>query len=244
MSSSTLHTMTWIVFPYMVMVMFVGGHIWRWRVDQFGWTTHSSQIYESRLLQIGSPMFHFGIIGVFFGHVIGLGIPMSWTEKLGITDHVYHMGALILGLSAAALTIGGLLLLIYRRRTNHRVFGVTTVMDKAMYLLLSAVIIFGTLATILESTGITGGGYNYRAGVSVWFRQIWTFHPSAETMAAAPLFFKLHVLCALCLFAIWPFTRLVHVFAVPLSYVTRPYIIYRSAAPTRTRQPGWESIDF
>jgi Nitrate reductase gamma subunit len=27
------------------------------------------------------------------------------------------------------------------------------------------------------------------------------------------------------LFALWPFTRLVHVFSAPLGYVTRPYIV-------------------
>ncbi|MEJ7705131.1 MAG: respiratory nitrate reductase subunit gamma [Geodermatophilaceae bacterium] len=30
------------------------------------------------------------------------------------------------------------------------------------------------------------------------------------------------------LFALWPFTRLVHVFSAPLGYLTRPYIVYRS----------------
>ena len=37
------------------------GTWWRYRYDKFGWTTRSSQLYESRLLRIGSPMFHFGI---------------------------------------------------------------------------------------------------------------------------------------------------------------------------------------
>ena len=49
----------------------------RHRYDKFGWTTRSSQLYESRLLRIASPMFHFGILVVVFGHVIGLLIPES-----------------------------------------------------------------------------------------------------------------------------------------------------------------------
>ncbi len=243
MTSKTWQTLIWVVFPYMVMVAFIGGHIWRWRVDQFGWTTRSSQIYESKLLRVGSPLFHFGILAVFIGHVVGLGIPMAWTDAVGVSDHVYHWGAMILGIGAAVATIGGLLILLYRRRTNTRVFGATTVMDKAMYLLLSAVIVFGMLATILETTGLTGGGYNYRLGVSVWFRQIWSFHPEAADMVSAPLFFKLHVFTALWLFAIWPFTRLVHVFSVPLGYLTRPYILYRSRGRARARR-GWETVDF
>ena len=34
---------------------------------------------ESRLLRIASPMFHFGILVVIAGHVIGLVIRESWT---------------------------------------------------------------------------------------------------------------------------------------------------------------------
>ena len=46
--------------------------------------TRSSQLYESRLLRIGSPMFHFGMLVVVFGHVIGLVIPQSWTDAVGL----------------------------------------------------------------------------------------------------------------------------------------------------------------
>ena len=47
-------------------------------------------------------------------------------------------------------------------------------------------------------------------------------------MADAPLGFQLHALVAFGLFALWPFTRLVHVFSAPVGYLTRPYIVYRS----------------
>ena len=40
------------------------------------------------------------------------------------------------------------------------------------------------------------------------------------------------------LFAIWPFTRLVHVFSAPIGYLTRPYIVYRSRVPTPPPEPG------
>ena len=42
-----------------------------------------------------------------------------------------------------------------------------------------------------------------------------------------PLFLQLHVLSGLTIFALLPFTRLVHIFSVPLSYVTFPFTIYR-----------------
>ena len=135
------HIFLWIIIPYLALASFVLGHIWRYRYDKFGWTTRSSQIYESKLLRIGSPLFHYGIIVVFLGHVIGLGIPKSWTAAIGITDAWYHGMALTLGLGAAAATVGGLAILIYRRRSNNRIFGETTKLDKLMYLMLAITIV-------------------------------------------------------------------------------------------------------
>ncbi len=67
-------------------------------------------------------------------------------------------------------------------------------------------------------------------------------------MANAPWSFQLHALVALALFALWPFTRLVHVFSAPVGYLTRPCIVYRSSdvrpgqgTGTRAPQRGWES---
>ena len=53
-----------VVVPYLCLTTFVVGHLWRYRYDKFGWTTRSSQLYENRLLRIGSPLFHFGMLGV------------------------------------------------------------------------------------------------------------------------------------------------------------------------------------
>ena len=57
-------------------------------------------------------------------------------------------------------------------------------------------------------------------------------------MAEAPLGFQLHALVAFALFALWPFTRLVHVFSAPLGYLTRPYIVYRSRDDRSSAAPA------
>ncbi|AFE16628.1 nitrate reductase narX [Mycobacterium tuberculosis RGTB327] len=49
----------WTVVPYVTMTIVAVGSWWRYRYDKFGWTTRSSQLYESRLLRIASPMFQF-----------------------------------------------------------------------------------------------------------------------------------------------------------------------------------------
>ena len=52
----------WDVIPYVTLAIVVVGSWWRYRYDKYGWTTRSSQLYESRLLRIASPMFHFGLL--------------------------------------------------------------------------------------------------------------------------------------------------------------------------------------
>jgi nitrate reductase gamma subunit len=232
----------WVIVPYLCLTTFVVGHVWRYRYDKFGWTTRSSQLYEDRLLRWGSPLFHFGILAVFLGHVMGLGVPKSWTEKVGISEDVYHASAVSVGALAGFGTLVGMSILIYRRRTVGPVFSATTKMDKAMYLVLATVILLGLAntvgANVLEH-------YDYREGVSVWFRGIFRFQTHPGLMDEAPLSFQLHGLAAMTLFALWPFTRLVHVFSAPVGYLTRPYIVYRSRdAQLGSHGPrrGWERV--
>ncbi|NBM20180.1 respiratory nitrate reductase subunit gamma [Streptomyces sp. GC420] len=231
----------WIVLPYLVLVVFVLGHVWRYRYDKFGWTTRSSQLYENRLLRIGSPLFHFGILLVLVGHIGGLLIPKGWTEAAGISEHTYHVTAVVLGTFAGICTLGGIAVLIYRRRTVGPVFSATTRNDKFMYLSLTVTIVLGLAATV--AANVVGGGYDYRETISPWFRSLSYLSPDPALMTEAPVLFQLHALSALLLFAIWPFTRLVHMLTAPLGYLTRPYIVYRSrdtGLGSRAPRRGWE----
>ena len=45
----------WDIVPYVTIAILVVGTWWRYRYDKFGWTTRSSQLYERRLLRLGSP---------------------------------------------------------------------------------------------------------------------------------------------------------------------------------------------
>lgn len=230
-----MDVLLWGLLPYVAIGILVGGLIWRYRYDQFGWTTRSSQLYESRLLRIGSPLFHFGILFVLVGHIVGLLIPMSWTSALGVSQELYHLNALIVGGIAGFSTLAGIAILIYRRRTTGPVFMATTKNDKTMYVVLVAAIVLG-LWTTLKSVGAGTHAHNYRETVSPWFRSLFTLQPDVAAMAAAPVSFHIHVLVALLLFSMWPFTRLVHAFTAPLHYFFRPYIVYRSR--DSGRRPG------
>ncbi|KUH92766.1 nitrate reductase [Mycobacterium sp. IS-3022] len=236
----------WDVVPYVTLAVVAVGIWWRYRYDKFGWTTRSSQLYESRLLRIGSPMFHFGILVVIVGHIIGLVIPESWTDAIGLSDHAYHLQAMILGAIAGVTTLAGIALLVFRRRTTGPVFLATTGNDKVMYLVLVLAIIAGLACTLIGATPV-GAEHDYRQTVSPWFRSIWILQPRGDLMAQAPLWFHIHVMIALVLFCLWPFTRLVHVFSAPIGYLFRPYIVYRSRdvvdsgelAGSRPHRRGW-----
>ncbi|KUI20187.1 nitrate reductase [Mycobacterium sp. GA-1285] len=217
----------WDVVPYVTLAIVAVGIWWRYRYDKFGWTTRSSQLYESRLLRIGSPMFHFGILVVIVGHIIGLVIPESWTDAIGLSDHAYHVQAMVLGAIAGVTTLTGIALLVFRRRTTGPVFLATTANDKVMYLVLVLAIVAGLSCTLIGATPV-GAEHDYRQTVSPWFRSIWILQPRGDLMAQAPLWFHIHVIIALVLFCLWPFTRLVHVFSAPIGYLFRPYIVYRS----------------
>ncbi|GAA2558049.1 respiratory nitrate reductase subunit gamma [Mycolicibacterium diernhoferi] len=216
----------WDTVPYVTLAIVIVGTWWRYRYDKFGWTTRSSQLYESRLLRIGSPLFHFGILVVFIGHIIGLMIPASWTDRV-MSEHFYHLQAVILGAIAGVATLVGVALLIYRRRTRGPVFMATTLNDKVMYLALVAAMVAGFACTLLGATP-DGAAYDYRETVSPWFRSIWILQPRGDLMVQAPLQFHIHAGIAMVLFCLWPFTRLVHAFSAPIGYLFRPYIVYRS----------------
>ncbi|GAB6856153.1 respiratory nitrate reductase subunit gamma [Microbacterium xylanilyticum] len=239
----TLNLMLWGVLPYIAMAVFVVGHTWRYRYDQFGWTSRSSETYENRLLSWGGPLFHYGILLVLAGHIVGLLIPMEWIAALGVPEWLYHLAAVGLGTFAAIITIVGLALLIYRRRTVGPVFLATTTMDKVMYVFLGGTILLGALATV--TTQIFGAGYEYRETVSPWVRSILLFHPEPQLMAGVPILFQLHALAATLLFILWPFTRLVHVFSAPVFYLFRPYIVYRTRDQRTGMRParrGWQPV--
>ena len=226
-----MNALPWVVFPYLALAAFVGGHVWRWRFDRLGWTSRSSQLLEQRWLRIGSPLFHIGLLGVLGGHVIGLVVPARATRTLGVSDHLYHAFSLMLGGAFGALALAGIAILTLRRLLVPAVRRAGSPVDLAVDLLLLVVIALGMGETIGWQLGV--GEYAYRETVAVWFRQLPALHPDASLMSGAPWVYQAHTLASLALFALWPFSRLVHVWTVPVQYVVRrAHILYRGSLST------------
>lgn len=215
----------WVIFPYLCIFSFITGHIFRFRYDQFNWTAKSSEFIEKKTLKYGSLMFHIGIVPVFLGHVVGLGVPKEWTRALGISDHLYHLGAAFGGGFFGIITLIGMILLTYRRLSVKAVRKLSSVSDIIVNLLLLFIVFIGVYATFFTTIAVPD--FDYRETISVWFRGLLVFSPDAVFMNTVPLSFQLHVLTGFLIIGLWPYTRLVHVWSVPVNYVGRSYIIYR-----------------
>ena len=222
--SGAADTYVWLVLPYVATALFLGGHVWRYRRDQLGWTSRSTQILESRLLAWGSNLFHWGAIAVILGHVAGILVPASTTRSLGISERAYHHLAGIGGGIAGVVCLVGLLILIYRRASVARVRVTTSTADVVVYALITVLVVLG----VVEAVGynVFGPGYDYRPSVGPWFRSL--FHdPQPELMSGAPVVYQVHAALPWVLYALWPFSRLVHAWSIPFQYLGRPYVLYR-----------------
>lgn len=225
----------WVILPYLAIATFVVGHVWRYRRDQFTWTTRSTQLLERRWLRIGGPLFHLGLLLVIGGHVIGLLIPKAWTDEVGISEDLYHVFSAAMGTVAGTLMLAGLAILIVRRLTNSRVKATTRGWDVTVMVLLAFMVFTGMWNTVVEN--IINGGYDYRETVSPWFRDLFLLRPDAAVMTAAevPLSYQLHAIGGWLVFMVWPFSRLVHAWSVPIGYLRRRPIVYRSRAASGVR---------
>lgn len=224
-------TVLYVILPYVAMTIFVVGLIWRRRTDRYGWNARSTQLLESKVLRFASVVFHLGVLAAIGGHVMGLLIPASWTSAVGITDSMYHVVAVAGGLSAGLAVILGFGALVYRRIRFPRIRVTTTNMDIAVFALLAFGIVTGMLATVTN----IGDSVHYRETVAPYFRQLFILKPDPSLMTGGDvsLIFQIHVIGVWFLYALWPFSRLVHAFSVPIGYPKRSPIYYRSRSKTR-----------
>lgn len=216
----------WGALPYIALTTLVVGTAYRYWTGERGWTTKSSEFLSKDSLKVAGPMFHLGLFMAAGGHVIGVLIPKSLTDGVGISEHTYHIIALGGGIPAGLLVLGGFFLLMRRRFDTPRMRPNTSKMDGVLYLVLGLTIITGFLGTILNAVGLFDG-WNYRTSISVWFRSVLAMSPDVELMADVPIIFKAHMLCWMTLAIIFPLTRLVHCLSLPFEMFLRSPIVYR-----------------
>ena len=220
----------WVILPYVAIAVFLVGLWWRYRTDQFGWTSSSTQIFESRILGWAGPAFHYGALAAIGGHVIGLMIPKSFTEAIGMSENTYRWFSAIAGAVAGAICVVGFVGLVYRRITNVRVRRHTSRTDLAVYFLLTVLILLGCYLTFGHNL-LTKSPYDYRDTMSLWWRSLFILQPDVQAAEDANIWYQVHAIIAWAFWALFPFSRLVHAFSIPLQYLGRPYILYRRRYP-------------
>jgi nitrate reductase gamma subunit len=108
----------------------------------------------------------------------------------------------------------------------------TSPVDYVALILLLIIILTGAVPTLFVN--LLGNGYDYRTTVAPWFRG----SPDVTAIANANVVYQVHAASAWLILAVWPFSRLVHAWSVPLWYLWRPYIVRRSRIAAHPAEPG------
>ncbi len=214
------------VLPYVAVAIAIIGTVERYRRHARSVTSHSSQFLENRQHFWGAVPFHIGLLIVLAAHLVGALLP-ALVLRLGV-----HPAALLVVeaflLACGLLALAGAIVLIARRAAVARVRMITGWMDVVVYVLLLGQVASGVATAVLYPWG--SGWYAAVGAPYVW--SLVRLSPDTA-IAAMPLLVKLHVTGAWLLVGVFPFSRLVHVIAVPNQYFwRRPQVVrwYRRRA--------------
>lgn len=206
-----LHQFVFGIYPYIALTIFLVGSLLRFEREQYGWKSESSQLLHSGALRLGNILFHLGIIGLFFGHLVGLLTPVAVWDALGVTHSFKQVFAMTMGGILGVCCLVGIIILLHRRLSSERLAANTTWRDKLVLVWILATLLLG-LTTIFVSAQHLDG--HEMVLLMTWAQHVITFKGDAASyvIAASPVF-KLHLFMGMTLFVIFPFTRLVHVWS-------------------------------
>jgi nitrate reductase gamma subunit len=224
---SYLHQFVFGIYPYIALAIFLLGSLIRFDREQYTWKTESSQLLHRGALRVGNILFHVGVLGLFFGHAVGLLTPVAVWDALGVSHGAKQIFAMAAGGIMGSLCLIGIVILLVRRFSNDRLMRVTTIKDKVVMLWILATLSLG-LISIFVSASHTDG--HVMVQLMTWAQHVITFRGDAASfIAEAPFIFKLHLFMGMSLFVIFPFTRLVHVWSgfASVGYLGRAYQLVR-----------------
>lgn len=216
------------IYPYIAASIFFLGSLIRFDTNQYSWKSESSQLLYPRLLRIGNILFHLGVLGLFFGHLVGLLTPVIVWDTFGISHETKQLTAMIAGGIMGTLALIGLLMLIYRRFSCTRLLANSSWRDKLVLIWLLITLCLG-LGTIHVSAHHLDG--EEMISLMQWAQHIVTFRSGAANIIAhVDPIFKLHLFMGMSVFVIFPFTRLVHIWSGfgALVYLKRKAQLVRS----------------
>lgn len=222
-----LHDFIYGVYPYLAGTIFLLGSWVRFDREQYTWKTDSSQLLARGNMRLASNLFHVGILAIFFGHLVGLLTPHSLFLAVGVSDLAHQYVAIAAGSVFGTLCLLGGVMLWLRRLTNSRVRAVSRKMDIFILTWLLCTLLLG-LSTIPVSLGHAAhDNAEVMIALAEWAQSVVTFRADAALLAPVDTIFKVHLFFGMTVFLLFPFTRLVHIWSVPVGYLGRAYQIVR-----------------
>ncbi len=215
------------VYPYVCFTVFLLGSLLRFDRDQYTWKSDSSQMLSPGLLRWGSNLFHFGVLFLFFGHMVGLFTPHA-VYGIFMTAGNKQMLAVVAGGIAGSICFVGLSMLIYRRVFDPRIRLTSHATDIAILVVLWVQLVVG-LITLPFSWHHADG--SVMLILADWAQRIVTLRPvDATVLAALPWPYLFHIVFGMTIFLLFPFSRLVHVWSgfASVMYLFRPYQVART----------------
>ncbi len=225
-------------YPYLCLIVFLVGSLVRFDREQYTWKTGSSQFLRRRQLMWGSNLFHVGVLVILAGHFGGLLTPVWVFDMMGVPHGQKQMTAMVAGGIAGIACFIGLTLLVHRRLFDPRIRRTSSFADIAVLLMLYAQLILGLATIPLSAQHLDGHEMvkfmNWAQGTVTLQSDAW------QLVADVHPIFKLHLLLGMTILLAFPFTRLVHVWSIPVWYLGRTgYQIVRSRRPaTSGRRPA------
>lgn len=206
-----------VALPYAALALAVLVGIYRFTFDRYSYSSYSSQFLEKGKLFWGSVHFHYGIVLVLAAHLLAALFLGLWRNLLSSQVRLYVLE--ITGFVLGLFVLGGLLLLIFRRRSDSRVRVVTTKLDWLLLL----VLVLQAFSGVFIAIKYRWGGLWYTDTAVPWLWSLVKMNPQIEFVTALPWMARFHIVNAFVLTALFPFTRLVHLVSIPFSYLWRPH---------------------
>lgn len=240
---TTLHGFLFQVYPYVCFAVFLIGSLIRFEQNQYSWKSDSSQMLRSGLLKWGSNLFHYSILFLFFGHMVGLFTPHS-VYGIFMSASTKQLLAVSAGGVAGAMCFVGLSMLLYRRVFDPRIRYTSHTTDIAVLVVLWVQLTLGLL-TLPQSLRHADG--SAMLILADWAQRIVTLRPvDSSAIAALHWSFQVHIVLGVTIFLLFPFSRLVHVWSgfAAIAFLWRPHQVVRSRrlnVPPGQNLPGQAS---
>lgn len=232
--TSALDLLLFVILPYVAAAVCAIGAVERYRRHGVSLTSQSSQFLENRLHFWALVPFHAGILTLALGHLIAFAMPSGVLAWNAVPLRLYVLEAA--ALTAGILALVGFALVIVRRTVVPALRIGTTPFDWFVY-----AVLLGDIATgVALALWYPWGSSWFAAAAAPYLWSLVTLQPDIALATAMPLLVRAHLAGAWLLLLLFPFSRLVHILAVPNPYLWRaPQVVrwYGRPAFSSGRKP-------